>query len=102
LIMLSEIHGNEFLTVNQFCEYYSSRYLNKLMVIIKSLVRPKVNYRKIFILNIVQLHILSSILNEVTRDDAVKKCIELLNKIDIYPEYDFDSIRLIVADERVK
>jgi len=102
LIMLSKIYRKKFLTINQFCEYYSSRYLNKLMVIIKSLVRPKVNYRRIFILNIVQLYILSSILNEVTKEDAVKKCIEQLNKIDIYPEYNFDSIRLIVADERVK
>ena len=101
LRLLSKVYKKNFSNLIEFKKFYCNSFFEKFKIFAGFALRKKINYNKIHPLNIVQLIILYHILGEISLDYTINECNKLLQKLGFSSITDLDSLKELVASERL-
>lgn len=100
LNLLSAKYSKEFGVIRDFSSYYKK----SLMVNLKRLAYPFIKksfvFEKVYYANIVQMNVLSIILNEGDEDELLESSSKIMNKFGYNTSKELSSIKYAVADMR--
>ncbi len=100
LRLLSIIHKKNFSNLVDFKNLYATSLFERLKIFAGLILRKNTNYRKVYILNIIQILIVSNILGQVSLKWTLNECNKLLQKIGFESTKNLDQLRQLVANER--
>ena len=101
LKLLSQVYNKNFSSIIQFKKFYSNSIIEKAKIFAGFILRKKTDYKLLFVLNIVQLLIISNILGEISLDFTIKESNKLLGKLGFSSISDINSLRSLVANKRL-
>jgi len=101
LKLLSQVNDKNFSSIIQFKEFYSNSFIEKSKIFAGFLLRKKTDYKLLFVLNILQLLIISNILGEISLDYTIKESNKLLKRLGFSSISDINSLKALIANERL-
>jgi hypothetical protein len=101
LKLLSKIYSRNFPSVLSFFEFYSKSFKENIKIIGARVLRKKIDYKRIYYLNQIQILILSSLLGEVSNERVILQSNNYLVDIGMTKILDLNELREFIAKERL-
>jgi hypothetical protein len=101
LKLLSKVYSRDFDSVLSFFEFYSKSFKENIKIIGSIVLRKKNDYKRIYVLNKIQILILSALLEETSDENVIHKSNNYLVDIGMSKILDLNELREFIAKERL-
>ena len=101
LKILSKRYNKKFTSVEDFERFYANSIVEKFKIFAGFVLRKKINYKKIRIFNMIQMLVLSNILGEIHLDHTLYESNKLLRILGFSTISDLNTLRELIASERL-